>query len=169
MPLRTKNGNKPKRLLDRKSPIQVMRTRDLKADRGELSGTRPIGSRSRLFWSSLSKIVTGQSWAQPRSARVFGVCLQKACNPASSGADMNITQARRCRLSLGLSRYLSAQRHSGKPSRRTLMPPDPSPGQAGSLLVLVAGKGTPRKVLPGPSPCATGSPGSKPSATPVPC
>jgi hypothetical protein len=35
-------------------------------------------------------------------------------------------------------------------------------------LVWVAGKGTPRKVHPGPSPCATGSPDAKPSATPVP-
>ena len=54
------------------------------------------------------------------------------------------------------------------PSRRTLMPAVPWPGRAGSSLALVAGKGTPRKVLPGPSPCATGSPGSKPSAMPVP-
>ena len=54
------------------------------------------------------------------------------------------------------------------PSRRTLMPAVPWLGQAGSFLALAAGKGTPRKVLPGPSPCATGSPGSKPSAMPVP-
>jgi len=49
----------------------------------ELSGPRPIGSRFRLFCSSLWKIVTGQSWAQPRPARSLEYVSQ-ACNPAPS-------------------------------------------------------------------------------------
>jgi hypothetical protein len=40
----------------------------------------------------------------------------EACNPAPSGAGMNITQASLSRLLLGSSRYLSAQRHSGSPT-----------------------------------------------------